>query len=245
MNRSPRRASGRRRFLVTLLVLLLLPLPWRAVPPATGPGTAWRVDRRLEVSDRPLDPPGTVLWLAAGRPQLLSERLLEMVGRAPAASPISRGDPAMTPARAVPDAVAVALATAGCPEVRPGARISFRVGPVDLGHLADDLVLGDSHGLAVAVTVLRATGSLDLGTATIAATGRLGADGAVLPVGGIGPKVRAAARAGATAILVPREQVAQAREALADRGALVRGVGHLMELIAGSACPYAPAPSGT
>ena len=218
--------------LVTLVVLPLLPLPWRAAPPSSGPGTAWRVDGRLEIGGEQVDPPGTVLWLAAGRPQLLGERAREVVTGRSVAVPLTRGDPATTPGVAVPAVVAVALDVAGRPATDAAtARLALRAGPVDLGRLATGLHLGDSHGLALAVATLRATGSIDLGTAVVAATGRVGPDGTVLPVGGVGPKVRAAARAGATEVLVPRDQEGEARAAVGDRRIRVRGVGHLAELL--------------
>lgn len=229
--------------LATVVVLPLLPLPWRAAPPSAGPGTAWRVDGRLEIAGEPVDPPGTVLWLAAGRPQLLGERAREVVTGRDVAVPLTRGDPATTPGVAVPAVVAVALAIAGHPPTDADtARLTLRAGPLDLGRLAAGLHLGDSNGLALAVAVLRAAGALELGTAVVAATGRVGPDGTVLPVGGIGPKVRAAARAGAERVLVPRGQEDEARIALAGRPTEVHGVGHLAELLDGSAAdgPVSP-----
>lgn len=226
------------RVLVAILALPLLPLPWRAAPPSAGPGTAWRVDGRLEVGGEPVDPPGTVLWLAAGRPQLLGERALEVVGRRPPSSPILRGDPATSSVVAVPAAVAAALEAAG-QQVGDAnsARLVLRVGPVDIGRSADGLHLGDSHGLAIAVAVLRSAGAIDVGPGVVAATGRVGSGGVVLPVGGIAPKVRAAARAGARTVLVPGGQEEEARVALEGRPIAVRGVGHLTELLGPTARP--------
>lgn len=218
--------------LVVLLLLPLLPLPWRVAPPSAGPGTAWRVDGRLEVAGVGLDPPGEVLWLAAGRPQLLWERLREGLAGGPAAVPLTRGDEITTPSAAVPAAVAAALGAAGRPtDTADGARIGLVVGPVDLGRLGARLHLGDSHGLAVAVTVLRDLGAVDLGTERVAATGRVMSDGGVHDVGGIRPKVRAAVRSGATTILVPRAQVGTARDAITTPGVTIRGVGNLAELL--------------
>ena len=224
--------------LAALVGLAIVPLPWRAAPPASGPGTAWRVDGRLEIGGEPVDPPGTVLWLAAGRPQLLGERVREVVTGRTVAVPLTRGDAGTTPGVAVPAVIAVALGVAGRPATDAAtARLALRAGPVDLGRAAEGLHLGDSHGLALAVTVLRAAGALDLGAAVVAATGRVGPDGAVLPVGGIAPKVRAAARAGASEVLVPRGQEGEARAALSGRPIGVRGVGHLAELLTGPGRP--------
>lgn len=229
-----------RTLLAALVILPFLPLPWRAAPPSAGPGTVWRVDGRLVVDGAPVDPPGEVLWLAAGRPQLLWERVREAAtGRAPA-TPLTRGDPGTTPAEAVPAAVAAALAAAGLPTAPAAdARLALGLGPLDLGRLGAGLHLGDSHGLALAIAVLRGRGELDLGTATVAATGRLAPDGRVLPVGGVAPKVRAAVRAGATTVLVPLEQEDEARAAAGATGVAVRGVRDLAEVLGdlGSAGP--------
>ena len=250
----PGRSRHRLAPLALLVALPLLPLPWRAAPPSAGPGTAWRLDGRLEIAEEPVDPPGTVLWLAAGRPQLLGERVREVVTGRATGVPLLRGDAATTSGVAVPAVTAAALAAAGLPaDAAATARLTLRAGPLDLGRLTAGLHLGDSHGLAVAVAVLRAEGVLDLGTATVAATGRVGPDGTVLPVGGIGPKVGAAVRSGATEILVPRDQEELARAVRTDRPIRVRGVGHLSELLdpppasprAGTAGTQASSPDGT
>lgn len=239
--------SGRRRVALRIaaavVVLPLLPIPWRAAPPSAGPGTAWRIDGRLEVGGAAIDPPGEVLWLAAGRPQLVWERAREALTGRGRGIPLTRGDAATTPAVAVDAAVAAAYATLGTPPPERAARIAMRIGGLDLGALADGLHLGDSHGLAIAVAVLRAAGAVDLGEAQVAATGRVTADGTVLPVGGLGPKVRAAERAGATWILVPLDQVDEAAAAAA-RPDLVVGVARLTDLI-GSDRPRRPSEAGS
>jgi hypothetical protein len=216
-----------------VLALPLLPLPWRAAPPAAGPGTSWRLDGRLEVAALPVDPPGEVRWLAAGRPLLLGERALELLGRGPASVPLTSGDPATAPTAAVPAAVGAALAALGRP-VPPGwddARIAVRLGPLDLARPLAVLRLGDSNGLAIAVAILRAEGALDLGETRVAATGRVASDGTVLPVGGIGPKTRAAARSGADLLLVAADQAETARAAALGTDLRVVGVADLGGLL--------------
>jgi hypothetical protein len=234
MRRRPQRRAARRAVTATLLILALplLPLPWRAAPASAGPGTAWRVDGRLEVDGVPLDPPGEVLWLAAGRPQLLGERVREAATGRGRATPLTRGDPATTPRESVPAAITAAMRAAGrdVPDAID-ARLKLAIGPMDLGRLGAGLHLGDSHGLALAVAVLRNEGVLDLGDATVAATGRVAPDGRVLPVGGIGPKTRAAVRAGATTVMVPQGQEAEARDVVGIDGVTVIGVDLLQGLI--------------
>ena len=246
-----RTGSGRRprlrprgALIVLVAAALLLPLPWRTVAPASAPGTAWRLDGRLEVDGAVLDPPGATLWLAAGRPPLLVERLAERLGRGDPTRPLTGPAAGAAPADAVPAAVAVALAVAGADATDRDvtARITLRLGPLDLGRAGARLGLGDSHGLAVAVSVLRAGGSLDLGDLRVAATGRIGPDGGVEPVGGIGPKARAAARAGADLLLVPSGQEREAATALRDiaRAPRVVAIAALTELLASPAVTDVP-----
>lgn len=73
---------------------------------------------------------------------------------------------------------------------------------------------GPSAGLAWALGLydLMTPGDLT-GGATIAVTGALGADGTVYPIGGVEEKVAAAASAGAEVLIVPRDNLAEARTA--------------------------------
>lgn len=193
-----------------------------------------------------VDPPGEVLWLAAGRPPLLFERLLEATTGRDGSMPVTRGDPTTRSTSAVPRAVAAARAALGAGDETVDARLSLMLGPVDLGRLASGLHLGDSHGLAIAVAVLRDDGGVDLGTAVVAATGRIADDGSVLPVGGLGPKVRAARRSGAAMVLVPAGQVDVASRT-AGPDLTVVGVQHLREVLdlTTGDLPVATTPSGT
>jgi PDZ domain-containing protein len=78
-------------------------------------------------------------------------------------------------------------------------------------------IAGPSAGLmwALGVVDLLTPGPLTKGRA-VAGTGELDLEGRVHPVGGIGLKVRAAERAGATVFLVPRQNLAGARLAVRD-----------------------------
>ena len=70
---------------------------------------------------------------------------------------------------------------------------------------------GPSAGAAMAVAVYSAiTGQAVDGS--IALTGEVGIGGAVLPVGGVSEKVRAAVRGGARLVLIPRENEEKAFE---------------------------------
>lgn len=73
---------------------------------------------------------------------------------------------------------------------------------------------GPSAGLAWALGLydLMTPGDLT-GGATIAVTGALGADGTVYPIGGVEEKVAAAASAGAEALILPRDNLAEAQAA--------------------------------
>jgi hypothetical protein len=69
-----RRVMRRRWILFTciILVVLALPVPWLHVHSGIVPATAWRMDGRLEIEGRAIDPPGRWTWLAVGRPKLPS-----------------------------------------------------------------------------------------------------------------------------------------------------------------------------
>jgi PDZ domain-containing protein len=71
---------------------------------------------------------------------------------------------------------------------------------------------GPSAGLSWALGLydLLTPGDLTRGR-TIAATGELGPDGTVYPIGGVQEKVRAADSAGASVLLVPTQNLAAAR----------------------------------
>ena len=77
---------------------------------------------------------------------------------------------------------------------------------------------GPSAGLSWALGFydLMTPGDLTGGD-TIAVTGALGPDGTVYPIGGVQEKVAAAASAGAETLILPRDDLAEAREA-GDRG---------------------------
>jgi hypothetical protein len=58
--------------LATMVFVAALPVPWETTRSA-GSGTAWRLDERIRLDDRRLDPPGRWLWLTVGRPLTVGE----------------------------------------------------------------------------------------------------------------------------------------------------------------------------
>lgn len=100
--------------LVLATLVLLLPVPWLHVVGDDPPGTAWRLDGRLEIGGRLIDPPGRWSWLTVGRPQLVVELLRDRLsGRPPTAVDLRGGPVIRRPALNEPAAVAVGLRHAG------------------------------------------------------------------------------------------------------------------------------------
>jgi hypothetical protein len=58
---------------VLLAFVALLPVPWMQADLADPPGSAWRLDGRLEIDGEVIDPPGTWYWLTVGRPPIVAE----------------------------------------------------------------------------------------------------------------------------------------------------------------------------
>lgn len=103
--------------------------------------------------------------------------------------------------------------------------------PFDV-RIASGGIGGPSAGLAWALGLydLLTPGDLTDGH-TIAATGQLGIDGVVRPIGGIVEKVTAAAAAGANVFILPEDNLAQARQDGGDDVELV-GVASFAEALA-------------
>jgi PDZ domain-containing protein len=96
-----------------------------------------------------------------------------------------------------------------------GVRLSTKVQlPFEI-KIDSGEVVGPSAGLAYALELLDVLtpGELTGGAGVkVAATGELGANGAVGPIGGVAQKVTTVKRAGATAFLVPKENEAEAKK---------------------------------
>lgn len=73
--RRPARRYRATRWLVLVVVVLLLPVPWLHLVTPDPPGAAWRLNGRLVVDGRTVDPPGRWTWLTVGRPPLVAEVL--------------------------------------------------------------------------------------------------------------------------------------------------------------------------
>ena len=106
--------ARRRRSITALAVLLVaalaVPVPWLHVISDDPPGTAWRLDGRLEVNGTTVDPPGRWSWLAVGRPQLVGEVLYDrLVGRDDTPVDLRSGSITRRPALSEPAAAAVGL----------------------------------------------------------------------------------------------------------------------------------------
>ncbi len=109
-----RRARWLLRAAIAVVVVLLLPVPWLHVVSEDPPGTAWRLNGRLQVNDEVIDPPGRWTWLAVGRPALIAEVLRDAV-MPPDRPPVDMRTESATlrPALAEPAAAAVGLRHAG------------------------------------------------------------------------------------------------------------------------------------
>src|SRR6056297_1711813 len=109
-----RRQRWLKRAVIKLLVVRVLPVPWLHVVSEDPPGTAWRLNGRLQVDGEVIDPPGRWTWLAVGRPALVAEVLRDAV-IPPDRPPIDmRTESAiLSPALAEPAAAAVGLRHAG------------------------------------------------------------------------------------------------------------------------------------
>ncbi|HWH33092.1 MAG TPA: S16 family serine protease [Egibacteraceae bacterium] len=92
-------------------------------------------------------------------------------------------------------------------------------------RLSDIRVGGPSAGLAIALTVYDRVAAEDLlAGRVVAATGTLDTRGRVGPIGGVGLKAIAADRAAVDVLLVPAEQLEQARQAGGDTRVRIVGV---------------------
>ena len=110
--------ARRRRYVTALAVLLVavlaVPVPWLHVISDDPPGTAWRLDGRLEVNGTTVDPPGRWSWLAVGRPQLVGELLYDrLVGHDDTPIDLRSGSITRRPALSEPAAAAVGLRHTG------------------------------------------------------------------------------------------------------------------------------------
>ena len=97
------------------LFLALLPVPWMTADLADPPGSAWRLDGRLEVDGEVIDPPGAWYWLTVGRPPIVAEVAWSWLTDDGAPASLLGGRRAQRPSIVEPAAAAVGLRRAGRP----------------------------------------------------------------------------------------------------------------------------------
>jgi magnesium chelatase family protein len=121
-----------------------------------------------------------------------------------------------------PDRIKAAAANSGVPI--PNRRLTVNLSPASLPKG------GSGFDLPIAIAVLAAAGVVPGGVVDrVVHLGELSLDGSVRPVRGVLPAVLAAARAGVTEVVVPRDNAA---EAALVPGVTVRAARHLAELVA-------------
>ena len=130
-----------------LSVVALCPVPWLKADLDNPPGSAWRLDGRLEINGVRIDPPGRWYWLTVGRPPIVAELvkgwLLDGGG-----DPVTMRQGRLTqrPTVSEPAAAAVGLRRAGWP-VETTTVVEFS-DPMFAG-LPETAVLAALNGLAV------------------------------------------------------------------------------------------------
>jgi len=206
----PARVGG--SALAGLVLVALLPVPWMTVASDEPVGTAWRLDGRLAVDGRAMDPPGEWYWLTVGRPPLMAEVAHSWLTGAEHPTDLRRGNETARPRSSEPFAAAVGLRAAGLDVVAD--EIHAIVGGPLAGTMAGrwfrGLSVGRSHGLMVALVTYAGVSGDDLARGrAIAGTGVIADDGSVLRVGGLRSKATAAIRAGADVLVFPAEQADQ------------------------------------
>jgi hypothetical protein len=193
-----------------VLLVAMLPVPWMTVRSDNPPGTAWRLDGRVVLDGVTLDPPGRWYWLTVGRPPTVAEVVISWVRGSDEVIDMRDGPVISQPISSEPIAVAAGLAAAG--QLRPiddlDVTVGGRLASTPLGRWYRGLAVGRSHGLMVALVTYSHVSGDDLARGrTIAGTGAIEPDGQVVRVGGLLPKARAAARAGADVMVFPAEQI--------------------------------------
>ena len=130
-----------------LTVLALLPVPWLHAVDDDPPGAAWRLDGRLVVDGRFVDPPGRWSWLTVGRPPLVAEVVRDwLIASDDPAQDLRTGTLASRPSVNEPVAVAIGLQAAGI-DVPLG--IVVEVSGALIAGLPDPAVVTELNGVAL------------------------------------------------------------------------------------------------
>jgi hypothetical protein len=144
--RTGRRRRWLRRAIVLVVIVLLLPVPWRHHVSESPPGLAWRLNGRLHVDGRVVDPPGRWSWLTVGRPPVVGEVLWQQVRGEPLARDLRAGPVVAHPQVSDPIAVAAGRNAAGAG--LPMAILVEASGAVADG-LPDPVILTRLNGVAL------------------------------------------------------------------------------------------------
>lgn len=132
----------------SLVTLALCPVPWMVAADGAAPGNAWRLDGRISIEGRSVDPAGTWLWLTAGRPPTVAE--LAWSKLRPTAEPVGSMRAGALRKRArwsEPAAAAVGLARGGWDI---GTRLEAHVAGPDRPGLPERAVVVAVNGTPIA-----------------------------------------------------------------------------------------------
>jgi Lon protease (S16) C-terminal proteolytic domain len=179
---APRRLRWSAPILAALSVVALCPVPWLKADLEHPPGSAWRLDGRVEINGVTVDPPGTWYWLTVGRPPIVAEVVKGwLLAEAGQPASMRQGRLVQRPAFSEPAAAAVGLRRAGWPvEVTMVIEVS---GPLD-DRLPERAELAALNGRPVSTrdewdSALRRLG--DVNTAMTISGDEFGFDGPTLP----------------------------------------------------------------
>jgi hypothetical protein len=129
------------------LLVALLPVPWMTAGLEQPPGTAWRLDGRLQVNGEQIDPPGAWYWLTVGRPPIVAEVVAGFVGIRPTTKSLVGGTATSRPEVNEPAAVAVGLRAAG---VAVDVRLVVELSRPTVAELPESLEVVSINGITTA-----------------------------------------------------------------------------------------------
>lgn len=198
----------------SMTMLALVPVPWMKASVGTPPGTAWRLDGRVEIDGEIADPPGSWYWLTAGRPPLVAELVTGwIVPGTPPPTDLRGGRTTSQPQVSEPAAALVGVRLAGVDVDHVDAEVGGWLARTPPGQWFRKLATGRSHGMMVALVAYAHTSDQDLARGrSIAGTGGIERSGRVSPIGGLVSKATAARDTGADVLLYPAIQSYELRD---------------------------------